>query len=140
MTGLTFLAACLALLIAVAAVTPGLQAAAAAQGHTHPAAPGAQPDGHHDGTTEPPAAADVVAGRMPMPMRQGMAAERKAADARLEALLAQMNATTGDAKVAAMAAVISELVEQRKAMHARMDDMERPMPRGGRMMPHAGAH
>jgi hypothetical protein len=138
MTGLSFLAACLAVLLAVAAVTPGLRAAAAAQESTPPAAPGVQHDGHHDRAEEPPAAADVAVGRMPM--RQRMMAARKAADARLEELLARMNATTGDAKVAAMAAVIAELVQQRKAMHSRMDEMERAMPGGAGMMPHAGAH
>ncbi|MNC96818.1 hypothetical protein D3C83_142880 [compost metagenome] len=51
-----------------------------------------------------------------------------------------MNAASNEPKVAAMAAVLTELVAQRRAMHARMDAMERPTPGArGRMMPHAGA-
>jgi hypothetical protein len=45
-----------------------------------------------------------------------MIAERKAMDARLDEKLAVMNAAKGDQKVEAMAAVINELVSQRKEM------------------------
>jgi len=52
-----------------------------------------------------------------------MMAEMKTADATLEQLAAQMNAATGDAKVAAMAAVVNELVRQQQAMHEHMAQM-----------------
>jgi hypothetical protein len=45
-----------------------------------------------------------------------MIAERKAMDARLDEKLAVMNAAKGDQKLEAMAAVINELVSQRKEM------------------------
>ena len=41
-------------------------------------------------------------------------------DQRLDNLVAQMNAATGDAKVDAVAAVVNELVAQRAEMHAKM--------------------
>jgi hypothetical protein len=42
---------------------------------------------------------------------------------RLDSLVAEMNRTSGDKKVTAMAAVITELVAQRKAMQNRMHQM-----------------
>ena len=51
------------------------------------------------------------------------------ADARLDTLVTRMNRATGNAKVAAMADVINELVAQRKAMRQHM--------RGMMMMPEA---
>jgi hypothetical protein len=47
---------------------------------------------------------------------------------RLDSLVARMNRTSGNGKVQAMAAVINELVAQRKSMQARMHQM---MDRGG---------
>lgn len=60
-------------------------------------------------------------------MGQKMEAEMKAKNAELDKLVADMNATTGDQKMAAMAAVISKMVEQRKAMHKNMADMHMDM-------------
>ena len=54
------------------------------------------------------------------------------ADARLDSLVAAMNAAKGDRKVKAMAQVINELVAQRKAMHEHM----RTMMRSGGMRRH----
>lgn len=45
---------------------------------------------------------------------------RGASDARLDSLVQAMNHATGNKKVQAMAAVINELVEQRRAMHEHM--------------------
>ena len=50
---------------------------------------------------------------------------------RLDSLVDRMNRTGGNQKVAAMAAVINELVAQRKAMQTRMHQM---MEREGGMM------
>lgn len=61
-----------------------------------------------------------------------MMAEMKAMDARLDERLAAMNAAKGDQKVEAMAAVINELVSQRKAMRADFGPM--PPWRKGPMM------
>ncbi len=67
-----------------------------------------------------------------MKMHEQMMAEMKAADTRLDALVKDMNAATGDAKVNAVAAVVSELVRQQKSMHEHMGQM--PMMMGGRGM------
>lgn len=70
-----------------------------------------------------------------MKMHERMMAEMKAADSKLDALLKDMNAATGDAKVKAMAAVVDELVQQHKAMHGRMGQMhQQMMGERGRMM------
>ncbi len=62
-----------------------------------------------------------------MKMHEQMMAEMKAADARLDALVKDMNAATGDAKVNAVAAVVAELVRQQKSMHDRMGQMHQQM-------------
>jgi hypothetical protein len=68
-------------------------------------------------------------------MHAQMMAEMKAGDARLDALVKEMNAATGDAKVGAVAAVVNELVQQHKTMHGRMGQMhEHMMGMGGMMM------
>ena len=67
-------------------------------------------------------------------MHEQMMAEMKAGDSKLEALVKDMNAATGDAKVSAVAAVVSELVQQHKAMHGRMDQMHQHMMGMGRSM------
>jgi hypothetical protein len=70
-----------------------------------------------------------------MKMHEQMMAEMKAADSKLDALVRDMNAATGDAKVKAMAAVVDELVQQHKAMHGRMGQMhQQMMGERGRMM------
>ncbi len=53
-------------------------------------------------------------------MHQKMEAEMKAQDAELDKLVAAMNSATGEKKVDAIAAVVSKLVEQHKAMHEKM--------------------
>ena len=54
-------------------------------------------------------------------------------DARLEALVADMNMLTGELKVEAMARVLTLLVERQSMMRKHMMDMH------GRMMPQMGA-
>jgi hypothetical protein len=77
--------------------------------------------------------------------KSGMAAPMQMMDslnARLDTLVSRMNQATGNGKITAMAAVINELVAQRKAMQGHMRQMmesrEGTMP----MMkePAAGAH
>jgi hypothetical protein len=58
-------------------------------------------------------------------------------DARLDTLVSAMNKASGDKKVQAMAAVINELVAQRKTMRAHMHQMMDSggmRRRGGHMM------
>ena len=73
-----------------------------------------------------PAAPRVPEHTMPMPQAGGtmdhdkMMADMKAADARLEALAQTMTAAPGDDKVAAMQALLTELVENQVDMHRHM--------------------
>ena len=69
-----------------------------------------------------------------MKMHEQMMAEMKTADAKLDQLVSDMNAATGDAKVAAMARVVTELANQQKTMHGRMGSMHEMMMGGGGMM------
>jgi 3-hydroxyisobutyrate dehydrogenase-like beta-hydroxyacid dehydrogenase len=68
-----------------------------------------------------------------MKMHEQMMADMKAADARLDALVKDMNAATGTAKVDAMAAVLNELFQQRHAMQERMGRMHEHMAAGHKM-------
>ena len=63
-----------------------------------------------------------------------MMAETKAADLRIDGLVARMNAATGQPKIDATAAVVSEMIAQRKTMH---DGMMKMQPR---MMAHMMEH
>lgn len=58
-----------------------------------------------------------------MEMHRKMMAEDKAADAALGSLLEKMNAATGEPKVEAMAAVITELARQRTLWRRHMEHM-----------------
>jgi hypothetical protein len=58
---------------------------------------------------------------------RAMMADMKAMDARLEEKRSAMNAAQGNEKINAMAALLDELVSQRKAMHEKMG----AMPMGG---------
>jgi hypothetical protein len=63
---------------------------------------------------------------------QSMMADMKAGQEKLDDLIAKMNAATGPLKMDQMAAVLTELVAQQKAMHARMMSMmgHESAPRG----------
>jgi hypothetical protein len=65
-----------------------------------------------------------------MMMHEQMMADMKAADARLDALVKDMNAATGNAKVDAIAAVLNELRQEQKAMDERMGKMCEDMTGG----------
>ena len=70
-----------------------------------------------------------------MKMHEQMMAEMKAGDAKLDALVKDMNDAKGDAKLNAIAAVVNELVQQHKTMHGRMGQMHQQMMGGrGKMM------
>jgi flagellar biosynthesis protein FliP len=66
--------------------------------------------------------------------KQKMMAEMKTQDAELTAQVAKMNSAPADKKVDLMATVVTHLVEQRTAMHARMEKMQEEM------MPHMMQH
>jgi aromatic ring-opening dioxygenase catalytic subunit (LigB family) len=77
----------------------------------------------------------------PQPNMQGMMkaheqmmANMKAAEATLDALVKTMNEASGNAKTAAIAAVVTEMVRQQKAMHAHMNEMHQQMMGMGGMM------
>jgi len=63
-----------------------------------------------------------------------MMADFKAMDEKLDRLVVAMNTTTGSEKLDAMAAVVNELVAQRKAMQEKMATMQTEM------MQHMAAH
>jgi hypothetical protein len=67
-------------------------------------------------------------------MMAEMMAEMKAGDARLDALVTDVNTATGDGKINAVAAVVNELVRQHKSMHMRMAEMHQQMMGGRGMM------
>jgi hypothetical protein len=67
-------------------------------------------------------------------MHEQMMAQMKAGDTRLESLVNEMKAAKGDAKVDAVAAVVTELVSQHKAMHDHMGQMHQMMMGGRGMM------
>ena len=69
-----------------------------------------------------------------MKMHEQMMTDMKAADARLDVLVMEMNAANGNAKITAMSAVITELGRQHKSMHARMGQMHQQMMSGRGMM------
>jgi outer membrane murein-binding lipoprotein Lpp len=65
--------------------------------------------------------------REAMAMRQSMRADQASADAKLNDLVAKMNAASGTAKVDAIATVVSEMVAQRQALHEKMAAMHAKM-------------
>jgi hypothetical protein len=62
-----------------------------------------------------------------MAQHEQMMSRMKAADAALDELVSRMNAASGDEKVEAMAAVVNEIVTQRRAMHSHMMQMHEHM-------------
>ena len=74
----------------------------------------------HAQTAETPPARDRAA---MMSNCQSMMAGMKANQDKLDDLVAKMNAATGSLKVEQIAAVLTELVAQQKAMHAHMMSM-----------------
>ena len=62
-----------------------------------------------------------------MKQKQKMIDDMKAQDAELTAHVAKMNSAPKGKKIRLMAAVITSLVEQRTAMHVRMENMQEKM-------------
>ena len=72
-----------------------------------------------------------------MAEREQMMTDMKAADQRLDDLVAKMNAASGTEKTAATAAVVTEMVTQRRTMRDGMMKMQHDMM--GHMMEHMQA-
>jgi hypothetical protein len=92
-----------------------------------------------------PGAAAVMRGQGNMADHKQKMAEQEAmiaaADQRLADLVARMNAANGEDKVAAVAAVLNELVAQRKQMHQSCGMMSKaPTVVTGTTEPDHGAH
>lgn len=62
-----------------------------------------------------------------MKMHAQMMAEMKANDARLEALLKEVNGAKGEARIDTLIAAVNELARQYKAERAHMNDMHQTM-------------
>ena len=79
-------------------------------------------DTQHDHGHEPPATSSAAAGD-PMPGMHQMMDDATAANARLDALLKDLSLATGEARIAALTAVVTELAQQQQTMHAHMSAM-----------------
>jgi len=75
-----------------------------------------------------------------MEMHQTMMAKMHAADAALVRLVAAMNSATGEAKVAAIASLLTRMVQQQATMHEDMQETMKTMMAQCSMMKDAGAH
>lgn len=82
-----------------------------------------QPEHQHQQTPAKPSADMSAKCKAMMVEHEKMMAEMKAADQRLDDLVAKMNSASGQAKVDATAAAVTEIVAQRKTMHDRMMQM-----------------
>lgn len=82
-------------------------------------------DGQHDGAAQPvkPPMCAMMAGQNAADQKT-MMAKMAADDLKLNSLVANMNAATGETKLAAMAAVITELAAQRTRMQEQMMRMQ----------------
>jgi hypothetical protein len=77
-----------------------------------------------------------------MAMHKKMMADMAASEASLDALVARMNAARGEARVDALAELVTAMVQQHKAMRSHMMEMHEHMmpmdhtakPMGGPMM------
>lgn len=107
--------------IAIAVVAPSLASVPTAQ-----TAPTSQ-------SQKPPSDTSAKCQAM-MAQHEKMVAEMKAADERLDGLVSKMNAASGQEKADATAAVVTELVAQRKTMRDRMMSMHQ------NMIGHMGEH
>ena len=110
MTRVTVFAAAAALALAGALAT----ASAPLQAQTTPPAAASPQPHQHDHQAAQPSGQDMSA------MHEKMMADMEAANARLQALLAEVTAATGDAKLDALANLVAALVQQRQALHQQM--------------------
>ena len=86
-----------------------------------------QPEHKHQQTPAKPSADMAAKCKAMMAGHEKMMAEMKAADQRLDELVSQMNSASGQAKVDATAAAVTEVVAQRKTMPHRMMQMHQGM-------------
>ena len=86
-----------------------------------------QPEHQHQQTTAKPSADMSAKCKAMMAEHEKMMADMKAADGRLDDLVARMNSASGQAKVDATAAAVTEIVAQRKTMRDRMMQMHQGM-------------
>lgn len=83
-------------------------------------------DQHEDAPADEPGRGRMMRGpdrAMNQAMHEAMREQMRAQDERLEALVAEMNAAKGSAKVDAIAAVLNEMVDQRRARRAHHEAM-----------------
>ena len=92
------------------------------------------PQHQHQQTPAKPSADMSARCKAMMAEHEKMMAEMKTTDQRLDDLVGKMNAASGQAKVDAVATVVTEMVAQRKIMRDRMMQMRQ------RMMNHVGEH
>lgn len=85
------------------------------------------PEHQHQQTPAKPSADMSAKCKAMMAEHEKMMAEMKAADQRLDDLVAKMSAASGQAKTDATAATVTEIVAQRKTMHDRMMQMHQGM-------------
>jgi hypothetical protein len=132
MTRLTFTALAVAVSLAVASTGTPLLASGA------PGARQAQEQDHqeHHPASEPQAEAQPQGSAGMMQMHQMMMANMKSMDDSVTGLVAKMNAATGEAKVAAMAELLTAVVQQHSGMRQGMMQMQGCMM--GQMMAHMG--
>ena len=96
------------------------------------------PEHQHATTDKPKPGSDMAAkDHAMMAEREKMMTEMKAADQRLDDLVVKMNTASGTEKMAATAAVVSEMVTQRRKMRDGMMKMQEDMM--GHMMQHMQA-
>ena len=82
-----------------------------------------QPEHQHQQTPAKPSADMAEKCKAMMAEREKTMAEMKAADQRLDELVTKMNSASGQAKVDATAAAVTEIVAQRRTMRDRMMQM-----------------
>ncbi|MDO8794930.1 MAG: hypothetical protein Q7J25_09965 [Vicinamibacterales bacterium] len=106
--------------------------------HVHGQQPAAQAQTQAPHHPEQGAAAvpDAATPEQRQAMMMNMMSEMKAADAKLDALVQAMNAAKGAAKTDAIAALLTTIVEQQRAMHSSMGPMMHMM----HMMNDQGSH
>jgi hypothetical protein len=121
---LLFLGMLLTLVIGVPGHVHGLQAATQAL---------TQDPHHSDQEFASEAATPEQHQRMTSQSMMRMMSEMKTADAKLNALVQAMNAAKGAAKTDAIAAVVTALIEERRAMHGSMMKMMNMMNMMGTM-------
>ena len=73
-------------------------------------------------------------------MRQKMMQKMHASDAQLDRLVADMNAATGDAKIAAMAELLTRMIQQQKTTRTDMQESMKTMMSQCSMSKDAATH